>query len=203
MRISKTKYSFKKMVGNILDVYNNTEQHHRYDWYGEANSYAIELANASGLSIAQCCGIIAAFSPLKNWNENKRIAKVFITIGKTEGLHTALFVGKATDIRGFNPAVHGNESDYILQVLRGAKISSFFLNILNPNCAKNVTIDRHAICIALGKKLSDDQLQITKPQYELIKQAYLKAADIAGISPVLLQSSTWLLWRTNGQLKMF
>lgn len=201
LKFNNSTYSTRKLVSNILRVYSSTQQHHRYDWYKEANLYAHNLAKISGLSVVQCCGILAAFSPLKTWRENKRIAAAFIVHKDTAGLHTNLFRGKAVDITAYRTA-HGNEVDYILQVLKGPKIKSFFLNIVNPSCAANVTIDRHAICIAVGRKLQDSKLKVSKHQYEHIKYAYIQAAKSIGISPVLLQSSTWLLWRENGQLKL-
>lgn len=202
MKFNGRKYSHKQLVKNIVSVYDVTSKHDRYCWYSEANEYAIKLSKLSGLSIAQCCGILAAFSPLKSWSENKRIANAFLTHGIVDGLHTRLFTGKAETIAHYNKN-DGDEIQFILDTLKGVKIQSFFLNILNPNCPNNVTIDRHAFSIALGRKLKDSETKLSKSQYELIKLAYIEAANILNISPVLLQSSTWLIWRRKGQLQLF
>lgn len=199
MKLNGIKYSENTLVKNILRVYDATNEHQRYDWYSEAHNFAIELSKSSGYSVAQCCGVIAAFSPLKRWNENKKIARAFLDHGIVDGLHTRVFIGKAKSI------IHYMESDgceltYISQVLRGEKIKAFFHNILKPACTENVTIDRHAICIAIGRKYGE--IKINNSQYRQIKAAYIKAANKLQISPIKLQSATWLIWRANGQTQL-
>jgi len=58
-----------------------------------------------------------------------------------------------------------------------------------------VTIDRHAIAIALGRTAKDNELQLTPKQYDWFQDCYRYLADRLGIRPSLLQSITWEIWR--------
>jgi hypothetical protein len=58
-----------------------------------------------------------------------------------------------------------------------------------------LTIDRHAVSIAVGEKLSDDKLQMTAGQYEFFQETYRWTAAQLGVNPLILQSATWVVWR--------
>ena len=84
----------------------------------------------------------------------------------------------------------------ILAILNGRKITSFYLNIMYPHKVEFVTIDRHALSIALGYWISEkDYAGMTANQYNFFEQCFTLAAMKADISPVLMQSSTWVRWR--------
>ena len=83
-----------------------------------------------------------------------------------------------------------------LKILRGQKIISFYTNIRHPHKNKEVTIDRHALSIALSKWIKEeDYAGMTGKQYKFFQDCYKYTADKIGISPVLLQSSTWERFR--------
>lgn len=179
---------------NILKVFNQTTEEDRRDWYQEAyykacGMSAIIRGGDEESNLNKACGIIAALSPLKRWETNLRIAEEFI---RTETCgHMTQFLGKALLILRSS----GNE-DEILEILSGNKISAFYLNIRYPHKAEIVTIDRHAISIAMGRFMYDEELRgITANQYEFFVQCYTWAALQAGVSPILMQSSTWCRWR--------
>lgn len=90
----------------------------------------------------------------------------------------------------------GDESE-ILDILKGNKISAFYLNIRYPEKDISLTMDRHAICIALGfKHLPDNEIpQLTVDQYEFFVQCYRWTAASLGISGTCLQSATWVTHR--------
>lgn len=180
-----TKISRTHVKNNILKVWEQCSDEDRYDWYSEAKQYAKSL----NTTLNKSCGIIAALSALKNWKENKRIAKLFVQ-GQRKGLHTKVFINKAIQIFESN----GNE-ETILNILKGSKIKSFFINIRYPNEVHNVTIDRHALSIAVNERLSDQYIKVTPKQYEFFSDCYKYTAEQIGISPVLLQSATWVKWR--------
>ena len=59
-----------------------------------------------------------------------------------------------------------------------------------------VTIDRHALSVGLGKWIQEeDYAGMTKNQYNFFRDTYKYTANILGISPVLLQSTTWERFR--------
>ena len=179
----------KQVVKNILKIYGKaTNQHKAQDWYKEANKLAIDFAYLFNIQINQAAGIIASLSPIKSWNENKDCAFSFLEYGHAK--HTACFTQKARDI------LRATEDKAILKILNGLKIRSFFTNIVHPDKAKDVTIDRHAVSISLNRWITDNEsLSLTKKQYNFFVDCYIKAAKRIGIRPSLLQSITWCTFR--------
>lgn len=179
-----------KCVNNILKVYNQaSDKTSSTNWYVEANVYAQNLATKYNVPLSVTCGVIASLSPLKSWSENKRIANSFLHNGKGE--HTKCFIDKARQIKLSNGDV-----ETIASILNGNKIISFFINILEPHQQNFVTIDRHALSIALGRNILENEGKgITLKQYEFFVSAYNVAGTKAKISPVLMQSITWVTWK--------
>jgi hypothetical protein len=59
-----------------------------------------------------------------------------------------------------------------------------------------VTIDRHALSVALDYWVSDEEYSgMTKKQYEFFRDCYIWTADSIGVSPLRLQSATWVVFR--------
>lgn len=188
----KTLYT-KTVVRRIIEVYNKATD--KKDWYQEANNFTFTLSykiwdknpETQKKAHAKVCGIIAAFSPLKSWNQNMLIAKLFVETGQMK--HTKTMGDKAKEILDSD-----GEVDTISEILNGNKITSFFLNILNPSNSQAVTIDRHAISIALGYSITDN-FQMTEKQYEFFSNCYRIASQKAGILPLQMQAITWTKWR--------
>ena len=84
----------------------------------------------------------------------------------------------------------------ILEVLKGDKISAFFLNIRYPDSAISVTIDRHALSMCFNQWLTDEQVRTMTPQqYKFFEECYRWTAAKLNVNPLLLQSATWVVWR--------
>lgn len=186
-----------KTVNNILRVYDSLSYPEK-DWYLIANSFAKDLSvkyrneldiNCPTKAVNKVCGIIAALSPLKSWNENKLIAEIYLNTARAK--HIKAFEQKCHDIMDSSGSI-----EEIVDILNGQKIVSFFLNIVNPKGVNEVTIDRHAVSIAVGEKLSNKDLVITKNQYLFFVNCYKIASYKRGILPLEMQSATWVEWRT-------
>ena len=174
---------------NILKIYNLTEKADRFDWYQDAHNFAKSLSCDYDISINIACGIISALSPVKQWEQNKNCAISLLETGN--GKHMKQFNDKALKILECD----GSEK-CIKEILRGQKIISFYTNIRHPHKNKEVTIDRHALSIALSKWIKEeDYAGMTGKQYKFFQDCYKYTADKIGISPVLLQSSTWERFR--------
>jgi len=192
----KTKQIYKgeilsrtKVKNNILSFYHKSSNEDRRDWYAEANLFAKELSEQYDISISICTGVISALSPVKTWSQNKICADKMIAVGKSN--HMKQFENKAKEILSSD----GSDKS-ILGILRGSKISSFYLNIMYPNNSENVTIDRHALSVSLGKWITDEDYRgMTKVQYKFFVDCYKYTAKQIEISPLLLQSSTWEVFR--------
>ena len=187
-----------KVRNNILKVWKQAKATERHDWYNEAHAFAQSLVYGYEApdpryyqDLNKVIGILAATSPMKGWVQNKNVAAKIWQTGVFSG-HTKAMCLKAKRI--FDSS--GEEAE-ILDILNGQKISAFFLNIRHPQRDISLTMDRHAICIALGKKhLSDCEMPaLTVAQYEFFVECYRWTAAQLNITGTLLQSATWVAHR--------
>ena len=179
-----------KVVNNILRIYDQSTITH--NWYVEANTLARELAMKylpeDMRGHEKVSGIIASLSPLKSWDENKKITIIFLQSGRAK--HTKVMQDKANSILQSN-----GEVDVIAEILNGDKITSFFLNIIQPYTSQAVTVDRHAVSIAVGESLTGDKLGMTTNQYRFFETCYRVAANKRNELPSQMQAITWVKWR--------
>ena len=176
-----------KTVNNILRVYDQSDGTGS-TWYADANDYAHDLAEEYNVSVYKAAGILAAFSPLKAWELNKMIAKQFLDISRAS--HTGAMIKKANGIMKSD-----GDLTTICDILNGNKIVNFFLNIAQPSMLEGVTIDRHALCIAIGTVVPDSKMRMSATQYEFFVNAYRIAAFKRDVLPNQMQSVTWVKWK--------
>lgn len=182
-----------KVVNRIVATFLKSSDLDRYDWYMDAHNYAQYLAKTFNVSVIVSSGIISALSPVKRWEENKKLAFEFIKSKGKSGGHMKQFVEKARLI-----LETATTEEEVCIILNGNKITAFFLNILHPKAKDRVTIDRHALSIALGTICTDELYRgMTKLQYEFFVACYIKASEKLGVSPLLVQSATWVYFRKN------
>lgn len=182
-----------KVVNRIVKTFLMASDSDRYDWYLDAHNYAKYLASTFGVSVIVASGVIAALSPVKQWEQNKKVAYTFIKSGGTSGGHIKQFLEKARLIL----QMAETEED-VVTILSGRKIVSFFLNILHPNDPSRVTIDRHALTVATGIVCTDEFYRgMTKSQYDFFVHCYQVAASKLKVSALLVQSATWVYYRNN------
>lgn len=180
---------------NILKVWKLSLDSDRYDWYMDANVFAKSIASdGSEAATKIACGVIAALSPVKTWEQNMKLAQQVLQAGATTG-HMKMFMDKALAIQAL--ALDSEDIDgQILTILSGRKIQSFYTNIAYPEQSTHVTIDRHALSIALGYWVTEEEYSgMTAAQYQFFRDCYIHAADSISVSPLLLQSATWVVWR--------
>ena len=179
------------MVSNVLKVYTlNKDFNYSGDWYVQANSFCAEIAQMYHLKLETTVGMLAALSPLKNWEQNKLILKHYLETGEVK--HTKVFTNKVVLIHKQAQTV-----DEITSILRGQKIISFFLNILYPTTSEQVTIDRHAASIVFNQKLTGEDSHFSIKQYISMQQAYIVAAKKVDLPALQLQAITWDIWKSK------
>jgi hypothetical protein len=185
--------SKSKIKKNILFWYNISPLT-GLNWYPDAFNYANELSNDFNLPLNKVVGIIAAFSPLKRWEQNKHIAKIFLTGPSLNGLHFT-----SLQLKAMNILYHCTTDSDILNELNGIKIQAFFTNILNVNQCKTVTIDRHIInlCIPTAKQSTT----ITKVQYTYLAKCLVECSKKLNITPAQLQAVIWVNYKNNPLIK--
>ena len=196
----------KKCVNSIVGFFKESTVSELQDglkWYNEANDYCKELSSRFNITLSQAAGVIAVYSSQTGWAENKRYALTFLMYPKNR-LKSLVQDIKAKNIIKLDSE---NKIFHALSVNGTAfKTKSFFLNIVNPDLATNVTIDRHAIAICLQKPDNVEALpesygsNITKKQYDFFQQCYMDAAKELDILPHQLQAITWVTYRRLREL---
>jgi hypothetical protein len=168
-------------------------------WYKVANREAkqIQVKSNQGLKINQICGIIAALSPRNKWLRNLIDAEN-LAICYDGSLPSLLNYKAATfssnKLKAILIASMVNPTDTdVLAVLGKNKVRSFYLNILNPDSSIDVTIDGHAISVALGERIVGISAQ--GKIYKQIVDMYIDQANQLDIAPNQLQAITWLTYR--------
>lgn len=204
-------WSRTQVKNNILAVWNATSDVDRFDWYQAANHYAHELANVSPsndgyhLDVSRACGVIAALSPMLHWNQNKKLARELIEDAKLLNIWAIvedMKCLKANARKAGYILLSDGSDDAILSILHGKKTSAFYLNMRYPDKAISMTMDRHAISIAFGMKITKEDekyFQLTAGQYKFLVECYRWTAAKLGVNPLILQSATWVLWRREGR----
>lgn len=120
------------------------------------------------ITVSQVAGIYAALSPLNTWDTN--VANILDTLRdwSAAAVNTPdINLHKALRIRcGTEP----------LTVLSGRKVRSFYRAIADPSDRSPIPVDRHLICLALGRKITSNQqlraFASNRDLYSRIESAY-------------------------------
>ena len=214
VRIGEKEYSRTVIKNNILKVYKVSADYERNDWYREAHNFGVEVSTFMksfkniDVTVNQVLGIVSALSPLKEWEKNKEIAVDFILTGdcghmgankrKARQILDLKYTGNGHPMDPQRDAVFKESNVYyddeILRILSGPKTSRFYMNMMYPD-GTGVTVDRHAIAIAIGRTATDKEQSLTPKAYEFIEKCYIMTAETLGLDPLHLQSITWQTWK--------
>jgi hypothetical protein len=200
---------FQAHVGNIMSKYREASPEFvkgGSEWYDKANEVA---GRVGGGDTRRGAGIIAALSPLNNWERNVDEAHELV---KTGNVASALLPANVEKAR----RIHAGEDP--LDVLGGHKVTNFFHNINDPSSPHAVTIDRHAYDIAMGRPfvgagggkakrnltqgpsghtpMPEDLGLSSLGRYKHFVQAYQRASSELGVDlPHRVQATTWVQHR--------
>lgn len=187
-------------VRNILKVYRRATQDdtaNGIEWYDRAKREAETIAFQYGLPVRTVVGVMAALSPNNKWLRNVKDAHTMCKAWVEGDCLSDFKVSCYNTMKDKAWSILVDELDDdtdILTRLNGQKIRSFYSNIIGLD---EVTIDGHALNIALGKRqgLTDDKTNMGKKQYRELQAAYLRAAHRVKVKPHVLQAITWTTWR--------
>lgn len=156
-------------------------------WYGKARVIADEIAEKYNLFIENVIGIISALSPRCKWDRNIIDAVSIIENGENAIVTTFNHnKEKAIEIlNGRNPR----------RAIKANKTRNFFFNIKNYKDKRYVTIDTHAISVAVNKRVGKPEAQKLVRDYDNIKQSYINVSQELDIYPSQLQAITWITFR--------
>lgn len=193
------------MKSNILSVY-----HKAYDpqieigmqWYAKAHRLARDMSIQHKLkSYRYAAGILSVLSPAVNWERNIIDAHTVCSAEDEDNIVVSTygqFVKKALAIK------HGTDPDDVIKRKSAPKTWAFYQCISRPMNNLYVTIDRHAVAIAQGKRYGDTERSSFLKRvgvYEAVSDAYREAAEQVGILPLQMQAVTWVTYRDgNGIL---
>jgi hypothetical protein len=169
-------------------------------WYADARRWCKQTAREVRTDYRRVAAVLATMSPGTNWDRNKSETRALLAGTETEFTTYPANVLKAEHIREVD-----KRSDYLDLVKprpgSGWKIGSFYRNIVDPDDAEPVTIDRHAIAVCLGHAPDDREQQLTAYRYRCYAEAYRLVAAERGLTPNAVQAITWCEYRrANGDL---
>ena len=198
IKIGDVTYSKTKIKNNIIKTYKQSNQSELNDWYQEAHDFGCDVsAMFKGVPKRKVLGIVSALSPLKEWNKNKELAVDLISTG-TCG-HMGRNIQKGRDILAIKGSNYRECDSMVLdfkirKILNGEKTKAFYTNMAYPS-GKGVTVDRHAIAIAIGRTATDKEQSISKQVYTFIENCYIMTSETLNLAPLHLQSITWQTWK--------
>lgn len=160
----------------FCDIVNGT------GWYARARDLALEL---SPDDVWKGAGVLAAFSPMKAWPDNIRLAREAFATGTARG-HFPVQCAKAQAIMA------GAD---VLSTLNGRKTVSFATAIATGGRGEIATIDGHAYDAAHGISHMWDSRRINKGEFDAIAAAYREVADYLGLAVNDLQAIVWVTWK--------
>ena len=193
-------------VRNILKVYRRATTDdiaHGIEWYDRAKREAQRIAKAHGIPVKTVVGVMAALSPNNKWERNVRdtdtMCRAWVACDCLSDFKVSCY--NTMKAKAWSILVDELDDDTdILTRLNGQKIRSFYSNIIGLD---EVTIDGHALNIALGKRqgLTDDKTNMGKRQYRELQDCYVRAAKRVNVKPHVLQAITWTTWRREYGIK--
>ena len=159
------------------------------NWYADANAFARTLDPEHP---ERAAGVIAALSPMKDWENNCILAARAYEQGYASGALRANTAKADAIMAGADP----------LDVLGGNKVRNFYASIADPEHPDAVCIDRHAFDIAVGR-ITNDKSRTALSRvgvYDSFARSYKRAARAIEregfpILPSQLQAVVWVTWR--------
>lgn len=176
---------------NVLRVYRGASREHRQagrGWYAQAHALAASI-DPDG-DATRGAGVLAALSPRTPWDRNVALARQAYADGHATGTLVRSCWAADQIMAGVDP----------LDALGGPKVRAFFRLIADPTCRDAVCVDRHAIDIALGQRLTGRQRESTwrldtDARYDQFADCYRAAARTLRTTPGRVQAVTWVAWR--------
>ncbi len=153
-------------------------------WYARAHALALALDPAEPRRAA---AVIAVLSPMKQWEENERLARKAYAEGGLDGGTLGKHVAKV------NRLLRDREDPDT--VVSGPKVTAFFEGIASNGKSDTAVIDRHAWDAAVGMRLTENTRKIGRSDYDAAARAYARAAAARGVSVQQMQAVVWVVWR--------
>jgi hypothetical protein len=159
--------------------------------YSRYNRTLARLAKTYQFPLESVVGAFAALSPNLDYLNNLRS-----TVSLLRGSERTAGYGACRD-----RAQRALRGEHFLTFTRGPKTRAFFQNIMDPSDPAPVTIDGHAYCAWVGRRMTMRAVVDTPWRYEDVADGYREAANRIGVLPCQFQAVLWFAWKhINGIL---
>lgn len=182
----------------MLECWDLTTREERREgkrFYPGAQELAGKLSYATGYSLEQVAGVLAALSPNNSWRQNKLSALKVLT-GEDEGVRSyrrdhikALWI------------LNGADPDAVLDQEKAPKTNAFYRLILQGSDSWLVCVDGHMANLIRGEGRPLKGIHLSLGQYLQMAQVVREAAKALRILPCELQAALWIAWRRSGGMK--
>ncbi len=184
-------------VKNILDVLDKaapTDIDEGRLAYQRYHKVCRDIANYYRYTLPEVISVFAATSPNTDYLKNLRSA-VSVIYGHSKGIPVEkIRVATYGHCRNRAYQYLTGEADFLTKV-KGKKILSFYMNILNPMDGYAVTIDGHAFNIWRNIKAPLKGAGIPARLYNEIAEDYREVSRRVGLLPNQVQAITWFTWK--------
>jgi hypothetical protein len=143
------------------------------------------LAKRYGYPIRSVVGVFAALSPNNDYMNNLRSTVSLLRGSERTSTYIACRQRAQRCLRG----------DDFLEFTRGPKTRAFYSNIMDPFDNWHVTIDGHAYCAWVGRRMTMKQVVYLKFPYEHVADGYRLVAESVGVLPCQFQAVLWFTWK--------
>lgn len=191
-----------KQIAKLYSQASEAEITEGAGWYVQAHEICKLISNKFSCPMSKTVGVVAALSPATNWQQNIADAHNLILawhhgLSPDEVVCTTYGPNKMKAIRILNlqSSIERDVENILLHKSKINKTTCFFLNILHPDNDELVTVDRHAIRIALGDAPGVDNICMTEKRYRNIAESYQIAAKGLDINAISLQAVVWCAYR--------
>lgn len=184
--------TYTKNIRRVLENATVGEWEQGSKWYENARAFCVTTALKKSPSIfheipiERVIGALAALSPSCPWERNQNDLLGLLRGNPDYKCSTyGINVIKAKRIL---------EGD--LSALSGNKVVAFAECISNPWFSRAVCVDTHAYSIAIGKRITSEQMpNLGRARYDAVAGAYRQVADTCDLLPHQVQAITWLAWK--------
>lgn len=119
------------------------------DFYPGAHGLCRMFAKIFNVTVSQVAGIYAALSPMNGWDTN--VANVLDVLRL--GWHSTVNTSRVNHWKAL-AILHGADPEH---TLGRSKVLAFYRAIADPSDLAPIPVDRHLICLAIGRKITSNQ----------------------------------------------
>lgn len=195
-----------KHIADAYDQSSDQEREQGMRWYPDGQ----ELAAAIGQGdLEKGAGVLSAFSPQTGWAVNMRNAAKSLQLGRALGPGEGMITGNMQ--RQAQKMIDGGKIEDVFKAPKTLAFARLLKHGEDPPEEKlgNVVIDRHALSVAVGHRMTRDELDDSpigdNRYYQHVADQYRQAAaaiskrDGKQVTPSQLQAITWLHQQTANQ----